>query len=257
MLDHLTISKQGNSYILYDASLVSEPVHKLFTDDYRINNNDQQNNSSLTNLEDTTQSKNIVGRAKVVYFQHKAKPMVRKHYFRGGLISALLKDQYLGFFLENTRAFKEFRLLKKMQQLGLPVPVAVAARVEKSLFYFRADLITLEIENVKTLVDLISLENLSEAGWTKIGSCIKQFHQHDIYHADLNAGNILISGDTSNVTKTYLIDFDRCAIRSGTSSWKMQNLQRLKRSLIKFKNNNGCCFTEDNWSALLSGYNNV
>ncbi|MFV9616522.1 MAG: lipopolysaccharide kinase InaA family protein, partial [Gammaproteobacteria bacterium] len=55
--------------------------------------------------------------------------------------------------------------------------------------------------------------------------------------------------------KIYLIDFDNSYIRIGSDSWKMANLSRLKRSLLKFKNNtDGFNFNEDNWSALLDGY---
>ena len=54
-----------------------------------------------------------------------------------------------------------------MQKLGLPVPEAVAARVDKGLFYYRADLITREIENVKTLTEILSAQVIAPELWKK------------------------------------------------------------------------------------------
>ena len=246
------IKKIANSYILYDDSVIAEPSLQLFDGDYHTNSGTQQNNSATGSTVDSTSG---IGRAKVVYFQHENNSLVfslvLKHYYRGGLISRLIKDRYLGFDVENSRSFKEFRLLKKMRKAGLPVPDAVAARVQKQLFSYRADLVTREIENVKTLADILSEKVFDSALWKKIGNCIKRFHQQDIYHADLNARNILITASED----VYLIDFDNSYIRVGSESWKMANLARLNRSLMKFKNNSaGFNFDEKSWSLLLDGY---
>ncbi len=166
-------------------------------------------------------------------------------------MASILRDSYFGFSVIKSRAFREFRLLKKMDDLDLPVPIAVAAHVEKGLLSYRADLITEELKHIETLSDRLSGGVLDEAGWQKIGRCIKQFHQHDIYHADLNARNILLSESLD----VYLIDFDNSYIRLGSGTWKLANLTRLKRSLLKFKSNtDGFNFDEDDWSALLAGY---
>jgi len=242
------IKKAGNSTILYDAEILSDSVLQLFDGDYHANSKNRKNNSALS-------SGAGIGRAEVVYFSHENIKMVLKHYFRGGLVASIVKDKYLGFDIENTRAFKEWRLLKKMQKLGLPVPVAIAARVDKGLFYYRADLITKEIENVKTLAEILSAQVISPELWKKIGACIKMFHHRDIYHADLNARNILLTYSESDPADVYLIDFDNSYIRAASETWKMANLARLKRSLLKFRKNRGAFnFTENNWSDLMDGY---
>jgi len=229
------IMKMDGSTILYDAGLVPAPTQDLF--DCKRQESDQQKPSGI-------------GRAEVVYFSLGNKKLVLKHYFRGGLVAALVKDCYLGCSVEKSRAFREWRLLKKMRGLGLPVPDAVAARVETKVFCYRADLITEEIENIKTLSDALTSGALSFDIWKKIGVCIKSFHQHDVYHADLNARNILIE----EIGRVYLIDFDNSYVRIG-EGWKMTNLARLKRSLLKFKGNTtGFNFEESDWSALLKGY---
>ena len=242
------VIKTGKAYILYDAAIIAEPGLSLFDCDYHTKQQPQQNNSAV--------GQNAgVGRAKVVYFSYEGHSLVLKHYYRGGAVAALSKDRYLGFDIEKSRAFREWRLLKKMSRLGLPVPHAVAAHVEKSLIWYQADLITEEIKDAKTLADVLSEKNIDAAQWKKIGACIKSFHLHDIYHADLNARNILLAGAAPESGEVYLIDFDNSNIRADSKSWKMANLARLKRSLLKFKRNQqGFHFDEDNWSALLLGY---
>jgi len=243
LVSQYTIKKIDNSYILYDADIISNPVLEIFDRDYHSNNKQSLSSDLLGEVG--------IGRAKVVYFHCDNKNMVLKHYFRGGLVASFVKDQYFGFDIEKTRSFKEWRLLKDMQKLGLPVPDAIAAHVKKSLFYYQADLITQKIENTKTLTDVLLEKGLSGEQWKDIASCIKKFHDNNIYHADLNARNILLT----EAGEVYLIDFDNSNFRVGSDSWKMANLARLKRSLLKFKKNERYFnFSEDNWSSFLEGY---
>ena len=246
--ENIKISKTANSYILYDASIIAEPTLQLFDRDYHTNQGSRQNKSAVKS---STEQQAGIGRAPVVYFTQAEKSFVLKHYYRGGAVASLLKDRYLGFGTIKSRAFREFRLLRKMHELGLPVPIAVAAHMNKGLLWYRGDLITEELKQVETLSDILSDNKLSEENWQSIGHCIKRFHQFDIYHADLNARNILL---TKNL-EIYLIDFDNSYIRLGSDSWKMANLARLKRSLLKFKKKQGRFnFEESDWSALLAGY---
>ena len=141
----------------------------------------------------------------------------------------------------------------------MPVPRAVAAHVRKSSLSYTADLITEEIKQARTLSDILSETRIEAAQWRKIGDCIRVFHQHDVYHADLNARNILLAATAAQprpeTGDVYLIDFDNSGFRPGSGSWKMANLARLKRSLLKFKRNDaGFNFDEADWSALLAGY---
>ncbi|MBL4712037.1 MAG: 3-deoxy-D-manno-octulosonic acid kinase [Gammaproteobacteria bacterium] len=238
----------GSAFLLFDADIFCSPTLQLFDTDYHTKQVSQQN--ILSSQSDTVASEGI-GRAKVVYFSDEDKSFVLKHYYRGGLVASIVKDSYIGFDPDKTRAFQEFRLLKKMQELELPVPVAAAACAVKGLFSFRMDLITEEIKNVKTLADKLSGQPLTQDRWNSIGACIRLFHLHDIYHADLNTRNILLN----DKDEIYIIDFDNSYFRRGENAWKMANLLRLKRSLLKFKENtDSFCFDEKNWSAFLAGY---
>jgi len=239
------ITRIASSYILYDAGIIAEPSLQLFDRDYHTKSQTQQNNS------DAVAEQVGIGRARVTYFVFESHSLVLKHYYRGGVVARLIKDRYLGFDIEKSRAFREWRLLKKMSQLGLPVPQAVAAHVEKSLFSYRADLVTEEIKGAKTLADVLSEKSIDETQWKRIGACIKLFHKNNIYHADMNARNILITA----AQEIYLIDFDNSDFRSDSNAWKAANLSRLKRSLLKFKSKQqGFNFDGNDWLALLAGY---
>jgi len=270
--NNVKIIQSGDSHILYDAALIANPDTRLFK------KNSWQPNAAFMpaageNSVGATTTATAIGRAPVVFFNYQDKAMVLKHYYRGGLVAKLVRDNYLGWRVERSRAFLEWCLLRTMKNCGLPVPTPVAARVRQQSFFYQADLITLELENTTTLADCLSGNPLSPSVWKQLGICIKQFHQHDIYHADLNARNILLaesllSGDVrdekaddegADRQPIYLIDFDRGAIRATGKiwgkHWREANLQRLLRSLNKIKNGQQVFhFGDDDWAVLLAGY---
>lgn len=197
-----------------------------------------------------------IGRAPVVFFQHGKLNLVLRHYYRGGLVAKLVSDWYLGRKLDNSRSFREWCLLRTMVNAGLPVPVPVAAHVWRQGFLYQADLITLQIENSLTLADYLMENHLTPELWQDVGKVIRRFHNCHIYHADLNARNILLQKNSeSGALKIYLIDFDRGKIRKTGTVWQQSNLDRLKRSLDKFKlRSDRFDFNAADWSNLLDGY---
>ncbi|MCW8832239.1 MAG: 3-deoxy-D-manno-octulosonic acid kinase [Colwellia sp.] len=181
-----------------------------------------------------------------------AKHWVLRHYYRGGLIGKLINDSYWFSAYQSTRAAKEFALLAKMQQLALPAPKPIAYRVVRSGLLYQADLLSSRIENAQDLVAILSERALPHEQWKKIGATIKQFHDHRIYHHDLNAHNILID----NKDDVFIIDFDRGEVRSNNKdAWQQANVARLQRSFLKelgliapFH------FNQDCWRSLVEGY---
>jgi 3-deoxy-D-manno-octulosonic acid kinase len=92
---------------------------------------------------------------------------------------------------------------------------------------------------------------VDEPTWKNIGCCIHHFHDHEIFHADLNVRNILI--DSSK--KVWLIDFDRSF--QGKLGWrqKKSNLRRLLRSLRKvWPKEDDAQDLVRAWNCLLLGY---
>ena len=96
--------------------------------------------------------------------------------------------------------------MQQMFQQGLPIPKPIAGRVQKLGFFNRADILLEKVQNASDLVALLNERPLSEAEWKIVGAMIAKFHQTGIYHADLNAHNILLDGEA----KAWLIDFDQC-----------------------------------------------
>lgn len=191
-----------------------------------------------------------LGRGTTYFLRHQDKSLVLRHYKRGGLIGKVLNDQYLFAGLNKTRAWQEFTLLLKLGEIGLPAPTPVAARVIRSLGYYTADLITAKIDNAHDLHQLLLKRSLTPELWESIGSTIALFHQHQVYHHDLNIHNIMLDADQ----RIWLIDFDKCAIKHG-QRWKPDNLNRLHRSLKKeFAKANYYHFTEHDWLSLVNGY---
>lgn len=177
---------------------------------------------------------------------------VLRHYWRGGLIAALLGDRYIWRGLTQTRAWLEWHLLAKLRELGLPVPQPLAAQVVRSGRFYRADLLTAKIENSQSLGDILRKKALPDIAWKNIGATLKRFHRHGVYHADLNAHNIMLDHDN----QVYLIDFDKGYLRQpGTQHWEQENLERLKRSLDKLASRHQEFFmSDDKWWLLNQAY---
>lgn len=176
---------------------------------------------------------------------------VLRHYYRGGLIGKVIHDQYIFTGIKNTRAAREFALLQSMYALALPCPKPIAFKIVRHGLFYRADLLSSRIENANDLVAIMSKSAISSQLWLEIGNVIKRFHQHGIYHHDLNAHNILV--DDNN--KVWLIDFDQGEQRKQHQHWPQANMARLLRSFKKEANKNpDLQWQEDNWQALLRGY---
>lgn len=194
------------------------------------------------------------GRGLTYFVRHHDMPLVLKHYYRGGAIGKLVQDKYLFLGLENTRAFKEFYLLLNLSELSLPIPMPVACKIERQGLFYRADMLTERVENAIDLVGYLTKQALPESSWRQIGETIALFHQHNVFHADLNCHNILLD----ETKKVWLIDFDQGEIKRNDGQWKQDNLARLKRSFVKELSRLPVFhWQESNWQALISGYKKV
>lgn len=175
--------------------------------------------------------------------------VVLRHYYRGGLFGKLVRDSYLFTQFEKTRAYKEFFLLQQMLAWGLPVPRPVAIKAESQLCCYRADIMLEKLENTQDLSKILQSQYLSTEQCEQIGQLIRNLHNHQVHHSDLNIHNILLD-DSGNF---WLIDFDKCSIEQG-ESWKKSNLDRLLRSFKKEQGRLNILFKEENWQAILKGY---
>lgn len=233
----INIFKEGNNTCLYDQTLLPDFCLEMFTANFW-----QQQNAILGSA---------TGRGTAWFIRHSKTNMVLRHYYRGGLIGKLIHDSYVFTGLMNTRAAKEFVLLKQMQEWHLPAPTPVAINIERTGLTYRADILISLIDGASDLVGLLSTTTLPDALWIEIGHCIQQFHQHNVYHHDLNAHNIMI--DCNN--KVWLIDFDQGKVMAKAGQWQDDNLQRLLRSFRKeAKKLPVFHFTEHHWQLIMQGY---
>ena len=145
-----------------------------------------------------------------------------------------------------------FHLLQTLWELGLPVPQPVAARCQKlGPILYRGDLITRRIPASQTLAEALCRQSLSAEHWHALGTTLARFHDHDVYHADLNANNILLD----EMGRFYLLDFDRGSQRHPEAAWKNANLERLLRSLHKLQRlHQPFYFSPSDWAVLHRGY---
>jgi 3-deoxy-D-manno-octulosonic acid kinase len=109
------------------------------------------------------------------------------------------------------------------------------------------------VPGARTLAEDLALGVVPVHEWLEVGRTIARFHRHGVFHADLNAHNILLDGSR----RVWLIDFDRGGLRE-PGLWCDANLARLRRSILKV------CdalpagrFNETLWTALLAGYRDV
>ena len=174
---------------------------------------------------------------------------VLRHYRRGGWAAKLSRDWFVWTGAESTRPFREFRLTRHLQALGFPVPEVLAARYLRSGLGYRADLATREVAGARTLAErLADPAEAARIDWAALGAVLGAFHAHGLWHADLNAHNVLYDGDD----RVLLIDFDRARLLAPFATVLQGNLDRLARSLRKL--GHGACVAGQAWSELHRAY---
>lgn len=223
------------------------------------------------------------GRGIVYFFSILGENCVLRHYYRGGLIAKLSTDKFIFGHLTQTRPYQELSLLAKLYDAGLNVPRPLAARLHHTLFNYTADIITAAIPRAQELHRHILQSALEPSVWYKIGVTLRQMHDLQACHYDINVKNVLLqqadstskdellneksasvetsaepwgsvkSGDEPQI-EVYLLDFDGCKIRSG-DAWKPTNLARFKRSLEKQRAKfSPYYYDEDCWNSVVQGY---
>ncbi len=208
------IIKDNGLFIKYNSKLIKNFDKKIFNYDY---------------IEKAALSKSLeVGRARTFELNYENNIYILKHYHRGGFFQKIFRDKYIYTGDVNTRANKEWALLKKIKTYDLPVPEVAAIKVKKYIFTYKADLITKKINNTIQLIDFIKSNKMNDKLWEKLAITLKKFFEKGIYHADLNVNNILVSDNE----KFYLVDFDKSFITDNEKYFK-KSFARLHRSLVK------------------------
>jgi len=166
--------------------------------------------------------------------------MAIRHYRRGGLTRKISKDIFLG----GSRPFKELIVSEEARIRGIPT-AKVLAVIKQKIFgvFYRAHLVSKVIPRG---IDIIAyLDGFAPNPTRKqleekrriiklTAELVRKMHHRGIYHADLHPKNIVIQRKSSEVSKVYIIDFDKSLIKEKLKSKeKMKNLYRFHRSLEK------------------------
>lgn len=167
---------------------------------------------------------------------------VLRRYRRGGMVARVSRDQYLWTGESATRSFAEFLVLQRLLKHGVRVPVPFAAAYWRTGPLYRAAILIERIPGVRTLA-----ESLDEP--EAVAQAIFAMHEAEVWHADLNAYNVLLD----QAGNAWLIDFDRARRRHLSAGLRRSNLLRLRRSLQKIAGEQGL----DCWARIQQGYERI
>ena len=232
--------KQDSVAIVYDAEVMESPGVGYFSVDF------WKSQQALDG--------EAVGRGSAWFINAPFGSLVLRRYLRGGWAAKLSRKSYFFTTVSRSRPFREYHLMASLFELGLPVPRPVAALCEFHGVISTGAILTSRIPMAQTLADILPGKHdnpdLDEGFWGSVGKCIRQFHDAGVWHADLNARNILLDAEL----KVFLIDFDRARFTPGKAVQGQGNLKRLKRSLVKFWPEKTPSEMETAWSQLEAGY---
>jgi len=158
---------------------------------------------------------------------------VLRHYQRGGMVARISRDRYLWRGEDATRAFAEFRVMQHLAQVGLPVPMPIAAGYWRGGLSYRAALLTTRVPQARALAQALDIDKVEP-----VAAAIVAMHRAGAWHADLNAFNILLDAGQ----RIWLIDFDRATLGGISQSARRANVARLQRSLVKVAGEQGQAF---------------
>jgi 3-deoxy-D-manno-octulosonic acid kinase len=237
-----SVENTESGAILYDRAAINHISDSSFRPD------------SWQGARPVTGSLRSAGRGNTLFVSDGRTEFVLRHYRRGGLPGRVNPDLYLWLGEERTRAFSEWRLLKRLLEMGLRVPRPAAARYRRvAALFYTADLLTVREPGIRSLSDRLVGGPASEDFWREAGKSIYRFHEAGVCHSDLNAYNVQVDA----ADRIFLLDFDRGRLLP-PGAWQQRNLARLYRSLNKIRKlEPRVTFSETSWGQLIQGYSSA
>jgi 3-deoxy-D-manno-octulosonic acid kinase len=178
--------------------------------------------------------------------------VVVRHAWHGGLLAPLTGDR----FRRPTRAPREMQQSAALRAAGIPTTDVLGfVRYDAGAGLARVDVISRFVDDTADLGMVL-------AGLTPDLDCEPALHatiellgrlaRHGIVHPDLNVKNILLRRREPAAPEAMVIDIDVIDWdpRRPASDTMTRNIDRLLRSMRKWKRQFGCEFTEQRLSAL-------
>ena len=151
-------------------------------------------------------------------------PAVLRHYRRGGLRARFGRESYLWLGQARVRAIAELRVLGYLRDAGVRVPEPLGAAWWRAGLMYRNAILVARIAGAQALPSRLDRADPAKVAWA-----IAALHDAEVWHADLNAFNILFD----DRDRVWIIDFDRARVGPVSARARQENLLRLRRSLVK------------------------
>jgi 3-deoxy-D-manno-octulosonic acid kinase len=194
------------------------------------------------------------GRGGIFYFSGKRlpQPLVVRQYRHGGVWRFFSRAR----FFSPARFLTELRVHRRVAELGVPVPAAVAVivlRKESRSVFVGGYFVTIRLQKSLTLPEFLE----SASGkirlriFFRLGGYLKKLHDNGIFYTDMHVKNILVTA----AGEPWFIDFDKARELASPLSFRhrLANLKRFLRSLEKYRSRGGR-LTESDQSAFLLAY---
>lgn len=152
--------------------------------------------------------------------------LVIRHFKSGSPFRKILGDQTF----QLARPLNELIVSEAARKAGVPTPECVAAVIQKKTMRCSFDIIMREVPEAATLEDWIRGKRTGDLHPALVAAAdsFRKLCGANIYHPDLHAGNILITGEGDALT-AWIIDLDRARL--------FKVLPRQKRDLMLFRFN--------------------
>lgn len=177
---------------------------------------------------------------------------VVRHNRHGGLFAPVTRD----LFLPPTRAPHELQTALRLAELGIPTPPVLMYGVEPAGVVFRrADVVTREVESARDLSEYMSPAASGaerDAAWEATRALLATMHAAGARHHDLNVKNVLLAPGAGGLV-AYVLDVDRVELgRAGDDRLHTANVQRLRRSARKWRDERGATYDERELAPLIA-----
>ena len=160
--------------------------------------------------------------------------VVVRQYRHGGLLRGLFGDR----FLSEKRFLGEFRIHRRVRELGLPAPEPLGVIVVRDRAVrpgLKGYYATRKLEGVRGLPEYLNRATPERRRLlaAELGTRLRCLHEDGIFYADLQVRNLLV--DDSD--ELFFIDFDKSKRFPGPLSpaRRRANLYRFARSMEKYR----------------------